>query len=101
VTDEKSRSQDQNPASAKEEAEGSRENLNTTSGGPRGEEADSPMERGSGQMSKDPENAEGRQPGRDQGGGISNRPLEQELKGQRELPPRGESKKEEPGEGEQ
>jgi hypothetical protein len=53
-----------NDASMKEPAEGSRENVNTG----------------------------GSTPGTGSGGGITNRPLEQEQQEQRDLPPRGTSK---------
>lgn len=74
-----------NPQSQKEKAEGSRENVNL---GQQPEPPESePMERGAGQVSH---------PGkpihpadRDNAGGIANRPLTEEERGQRELPPRG------------
>ncbi len=71
-----------NQASHKEKAEGSRENVN------RGTDAGNPMERGGGQESNQPAPTGHR----DDAGGISNRPLSEEERLDRELPPRGQAK---------
>ncbi len=77
-----------NQASNKEKAEGSRENVNL------GTDAGNPMERGSGQVSEPGRPIEPRHRGdRDDAGGISNRPLSEEERLDRELPPRGQAKK--------
>ncbi len=73
-----------NQASNKEKAEGSRENVNLGTG------ADSPMERGSGQVSQPDKGVRG---DHEDAGGISNRPLSEEETLDRELPPRGQAKK--------
>ncbi len=72
-----------NQASRKEKAEGSRENVNL------GTDAGNPMERGSGQPSEP--NRPLKQD-KDDAGGISNRPLSEEERLEKELPPRGKSK---------
>ncbi len=73
-----------NQASNKEKAEGSRENVNL------GTDAGNPMERGSGQASHPERPVEGDE---DNAGGITNRPLSEEERSQRAIPPRGDAKK--------
>ncbi len=73
-----------NQASDKEKAEGARENVNL------GTDAGNPMERGGGQESEPdrPIHTDA-----DDAGGISNRPLSEEERLDRELPPRGQARK--------
>jgi hypothetical protein len=81
-----------NPASEKEQAEGSRENVNV----PLSPENDAvnPMERGHGQVS-DPDKPVDEEADTDQSaGGITNRPLEEEIAEQGELPRRGRARDE-------
>ncbi len=75
------------PSKMKEEPEGSRENadLGTPSPSNLGGDAGAPMERGAGQVSR-PEKP------LDDTGGITNRPLDEEERNQRDLPPRREAK---------
>ncbi len=75
-----------NEASQKEKAEGSRENVNL------GTDAGNPMERGSGQESHPEQPLSSDTGGRDDAGGISNRPLSEEERLDHELPPRGQAK---------
>ncbi len=72
-----------NQAARKEKAEGSRENVNI------GTDAGNPMERGSGQVSHPDRPAKD-----DDAGGISNRPLSEEERLEKDLPPRGQRKAE-------
>jgi hypothetical protein len=81
-----------NPQSKMEKAEGSRENVNLGQPNPAesGGDADAPMERGAGQVSR-PERPI-HPTDRDNADGITNRPLSEEEQNQRELPPREERK---------
>ncbi len=74
-----------NNPSDKEKAEGSRDTVNA------GLEGNNPMEQGEGQESH-PERPVPPKPPAHDTGGITNRPLSEELENQHELPPRGESK---------
>ena len=85
--------------SSTEPAEGSRENVNIDPSElnvdphdvNEGMATDNPMERGSGQVSKPEKPLPDKEGGK--GGGITNRPLEDEEQNQAELPPRGQAKK--------
>ena len=94
--------------SSTEKAEGSTENVNLDPNDVNaGSATDSPMERGSGQVSRPekplpPKGGKGKGGGADSGAteggsaqpaaGITNRPIEEEQQNQEDLPPRGKAK---------